>query len=73
LLLTHKGLCDCCDGSDEKNESGSIGTTCENTCEGDLKLLREDALLWNKNIFEGIHAREEMMRTYHLKKKIESK
>jgi hypothetical protein len=35
--------------------------------------LIEDALLWNKNVLEGIQAREELMRTYQLKKKIESK
>ena len=50
-----------------------MGSICENTCEGDLKFLREDALLWNKNVLEGMHAREELMRTYQLKKNIESK
>ena len=83
------GVCDCCDGSDEigflgyssttEHSSGTFSgqsgglTHCENTCETDLIILRQNALIWHRNLQNGLKVKRELIGANVLKKKTESK
>ena len=82
-------MCDCCDGSDEIGFLGYFSTTehssgtfsgqsgglthCENTCETDLIILRQNALIWHRNLQNGLKVKRELIGANVLKKKTESK
>ena len=53
-------------------QSGVL-THCENTCETDLINLRQNAIIWHRNLQNGLKVKRELIGANVLKKKTESK
>ena len=55
----HDGICDCCDGEDERVEGGSwrLGVECPNICKSELARARQDALKVYSVVQKGREAR----------------
>ena len=54
--IVYEGICDCCDGSDEKDSP--FQPNCINHCEESLGILRKQALINYRLLQAGIRAKK---------------
>ena len=58
LSRVQDGVCDCCDGSDERDSPFPV--LCEDVC-GDAELAaKHSALLWHRNVQAGLRAKRDI-------------
>ena len=65
IIILTTGVCDCCDGADEL---GSLhGTICNDTCDDVLLSQRNLALVWHKNVLQGLEMKRKFQAAHQSK------